>query len=86
VAVWGGAGEGSFVVWKHARFEVLDMNADALLMSRGNCKYCRGHFQCNQLELDDLSTQRGKSISCIDFTSEPRNGHIRRRRDMGCAL
>jgi hypothetical protein len=68
---------GAFVARKEARFEVLEMNADALRMSR----YCRGNFQWDQWTLDDCCSQRGKRLCFSDVTAEPRIGHIRRRPD-----
>jgi hypothetical protein len=65
------------VAWNEASFEVLEMNADALRMSRW-CEQCRGHFQYIQQSLVHCCSQRGKKLSRSDVTAEPRIGHIRR--------
>ncbi len=49
----------AYVGWKVARFEALEMNADALCMSR-RFQQCSGHFRCDQWTLDDCCSQRGK--------------------------
>ena len=68
------------VARKEARFEVLEMNADALRMSRW-CEQCCGHFRCDEWTLDDCCSQRGKRLACSDVTACARIGHIRRRLD-----
>ncbi len=70
---------GACVARKEARFEMLEMNADVLCMSRWFYQCC-GHFRWNQWTLDDCCSQCAKRLSCSDVTVEPRNGHVRRRR------
>ena len=66
------------VGWKEARFEALEMSADALRLSR-QLEQCCGHFRCDQWSLDDCCSQRGKRLSRSDFTACARIGRIRRR-------
>jgi hypothetical protein len=75
---------GACVARKEARFDVLEMNADAMRMSRWWCHWCEqccGRFRWKQWTLDDCCSQCGKIRSCSDVTAEPRIGHIRRRPD-----
>ena len=74
----GCGSRGACVGWKEARFEPLEMNADALRSIRCFQQYC-GHFRRNQWALDDCCSQRGKSCTCSDVSAEPRIGLIRRR-------
>jgi hypothetical protein len=56
------------VWWKEARFEALEMSADALRLSRQLAQCC-GHFRCDQWPLDDSCAQRGRKFSCSDVTA-----------------
>ena len=61
---WGG---GACVGWKEARFEALEMSADAL---RRRCfQQCCGHFRCDEWTLDDCCAQHGKRLAYSDVTA-----------------
>ena len=75
--MWESGGE-ACVGWKEARFEALEMSADALRRRRC-CQQCCGHFRCDEWTLDDCCSERGKRLFCSDVTSCARIGHICRR-------